>query len=60
MPYLKLSKKCFWDKNFDKQKNKIIHNIIHMGPFMIGYQKKNKIKDFLELFFTHKIYMKQT
>jgi len=31
-----------------------------MGPFTIGVSKRKKLKDFLELFFTNNIYMKQT
>jgi hypothetical protein len=33
----------------------------YWGPFMVGVPEKEKgLKDFLELFFTHNIYMKQT
>jgi hypothetical protein len=33
---------------------------IGSGPFIVGVPKKEKrLKDFLELFFTHNVYMKQ-
>jgi hypothetical protein len=38
-----------------------IWKMLKLGPFIVGIPKKEKrFKDFLELLFTHNIYMKQT